>query len=86
MGCHPAPIVAGPGGTPQHKSEVEDMWLWHDDLQRLGFRRRSERYWRCDRHYGLGEDAYLSVFSPLTLPSPPSAGGEGRVRGASRPS
>ena len=39
------------------------MWLWDDDLQRLGFRRRSERYWRCDRRHGLPAEAHLSVFS-----------------------
>jgi hypothetical protein len=39
------------------------MWLWQDELQQLGFRRRSERYWRCDRRYGLGSEGHLSVFS-----------------------
>jgi hypothetical protein len=38
------------------------MWLWEAELRRLGFRRRSERYWRCDRRYGLGSDGHVSVF------------------------
>ena len=39
------------------------MWLWDVDLQRLGFRRRSERYWQCERRFGLGAADHLSVFS-----------------------
>jgi hypothetical protein len=39
------------------------MWLWDDELQRLGFRRRSDRYWRCERRFGLAGDDHLSVFS-----------------------
>jgi hypothetical protein len=39
------------------------MWLWLSELHRLGFRRRSERYWQCERRYGLPGSAYLSVFS-----------------------
>jgi hypothetical protein len=39
------------------------MWLWASQLHGLGFRRRSERYWRCERHHGLPAGAHLSVFS-----------------------
>jgi hypothetical protein len=46
------------------------MWLWEAEFRRLGFRRRSERYWRCDRRYGLGADGHLSVFSWGELAGP----------------
>jgi hypothetical protein len=39
------------------------MWLWDDAMRRVGFRRRSECYWRCDRRYGLSADSHVSVFS-----------------------
>jgi hypothetical protein len=39
------------------------MWLWESELRERGFRRKSERYWQCKRRFGLGPDAYLSVFS-----------------------
>jgi hypothetical protein len=39
------------------------MWLWDLQLHELGFRRRSERYWQCERRYGLPESGHLSVFS-----------------------
>ena len=39
------------------------MWLWNSELQQLGFRRLSERYWQCERRYGLPANAYLSLFS-----------------------
>ena len=28
------------------------MWLWDGELRRLGFRRKSERYWQCERRFG----------------------------------
>jgi hypothetical protein len=39
------------------------MWLWDLDLHRLGFRRRGDRYWRCERRYGLAGHDHVSVFS-----------------------
>jgi hypothetical protein len=29
----------------------------------MGFRRKSERYWRCERRFGLPANAHLSLFS-----------------------
>jgi hypothetical protein len=54
------------------------MWLWDIDLHALGFRRKSERYWRCERRHGLRADAHLSVFSWSEQAIP------GRRRGPSR--
>ncbi len=42
--------------------EKEGMWLWYSELQKRGFRRLSERYWQCERGYGLPVGAYLSLF------------------------
>ena len=39
------------------------MWLWESELRELGFRRRSERYWRCDQRFNLSGIGHLSVFS-----------------------
>jgi hypothetical protein len=39
------------------------MWQWDDDLRLLGFRRRGERYWQCERGYGLGQAEHVSIFS-----------------------
>jgi len=39
------------------------MLILDVELRRLGFRRRSRRYWQCERRYGLPEDAYISIFS-----------------------
>jgi hypothetical protein len=46
-----------------HFLEEEDMWLWECELRQLGFRRRSDGYWRCERRYGLPAEAYLSLFA-----------------------
>lgn len=53
------------------------MWLWDDELRGLGFRRKSERYWACERRFGLAEGDHLSVFSwgEQTIP-----GGNGPAR------
>jgi hypothetical protein len=32
-------------------------------MHRLGFRRKSDRYWWCQRRYGLGDGDHVSVFS-----------------------
>jgi hypothetical protein len=39
------------------------MWLWDVQLSELGFRRRSSRYWQCERRFGLPGHAYLSLFT-----------------------
>src|SRR5579872_5870070 len=39
------------------------MWLWECELRELGFRRKSERYWRCERRFGLPLHGHLSIFS-----------------------
>jgi hypothetical protein len=39
------------------------MWLWESELRELGFKRKSERYWQCERHFDLPDHAHLSVFS-----------------------
>jgi hypothetical protein len=46
------------------------MWLWEVQLHELGFKRKSERYWQCERRYGLPANAHLSLFSwsEQTLP------------------
>lgn len=46
------------------------MWLWDDDLRRLGFRRRGDRVWLCERRHGLEGHDHLSLFSwsEQTLP------------------
>src|SRR5262249_33681230 len=48
------------------------MWLWESELHELGFRRKGERYWRCERWFGLPDDAHLSIFSwsEQSLPGP----------------
>jgi hypothetical protein len=50
------------------------MWLWVGELHRLGFRRRSERYWQCERGYGLPAEAYVSIFAHALV-----RGGSGRA-------
>jgi hypothetical protein len=39
------------------------VWLWAIELHELGFRRKSDRYWQCERRYGLPAEAHLSVFA-----------------------
>jgi hypothetical protein len=39
------------------------MWLWASELSGFGFRRKSERYWQCERRFGLPPSAHLSLFS-----------------------
>src|SRR5262245_21291035 len=39
------------------------MWLWAIELTELGFRRKSDRYWQCERRFGLPPEAHLSLFS-----------------------
>jgi len=39
------------------------MWLWDDRLYALGFQRRAERYWQCERRFGLPVWGHLSIFS-----------------------
>jgi hypothetical protein len=51
------------------------MWLWASELNELGFRRKSEGYWRCERRFGLPPNAHLSLFS----------WGEHALPGAERP-
>jgi hypothetical protein len=38
------------------------MWLWESELRALGFRRKSERYWQCERRFGLPVCGHLSVY------------------------
>jgi len=53
------------------------MWLWDDALRELGFRRKSDRYWLCERRYGLRGNDHVSVWSwsEQTIPA-----GRNRVR------
>jgi hypothetical protein len=39
------------------------MWQWDDALRQLGFRRRGERYWQCERGFGLRPVEHISIFS-----------------------
>jgi hypothetical protein len=39
------------------------MWQWDDALWQLGFRRRGERYWQCERGFGLRQAEHISIFS-----------------------
>jgi hypothetical protein len=38
------------------------MWIWASEFYRLGFRRRSDRYWRCEGRFSLQPNQHLSVF------------------------
>jgi hypothetical protein len=46
------------------------MWLWESELRALGFRRRAERCWQCERRFGLPAWGHLSLFpwGEQTLP------------------
>ncbi len=39
------------------------MWLHDVELSTLGFRRKGDRYWRCERRFGLDGWDHLSVWS-----------------------
>jgi hypothetical protein len=39
------------------------MWIIDAELQQLGFRRRSRRYWQCEWRYGLPDNAYISIYA-----------------------
>jgi hypothetical protein len=39
------------------------MWQWDNDLRILGFRRKGERFWLCERRIGLADGDHLSIFS-----------------------
>lgn len=54
------------------------MWLWECELWALGFRRKSERYWQCERGHELPAAAHLSLFSWSEQRLPPEAGGSVR--------
>lgn len=43
-----------------HKERT--VLLWTNDLRLLGFRQKADRYWRCDKGYGLGSSAHISLF------------------------
>src|SRR4051794_26920582 len=55
------------------------MWLWQDELHRVGLRRRSDGYWKAERRFGLPANAYVSVFARESRR--PAAAGPGRRRG-----
>jgi hypothetical protein len=38
------------------------MWLYDAQMHSLGFRRRGERYWQCERRLGLSGGDHVSVF------------------------
>jgi hypothetical protein len=56
----------------------EAMWLWESELRELGFRRKSDRYWQCERRFGLEDDEHLSIFSWSEQAIPSSASGPAR--------
>src|SRR5690242_19961606 len=37
------------------------MWKWDCELRQWGLRRQSQRYWKCERRFGLPPNAHLSV-------------------------
>jgi hypothetical protein len=39
------------------------MWLYDLELEPLGFRRKGDRYWQCQRRLGLLGDDHVSVYS-----------------------
>src|SRR5262249_55304915 len=38
------------------------MWQWESELRSLGFQRKSEHYWQCERRFGLPGYGHLSVY------------------------
>jgi hypothetical protein len=38
------------------------MWRWESELREAGFRRKGERYWQCERRFGLPTWAHISLF------------------------
>jgi hypothetical protein len=51
-----------PVGFPLQKRS-EAVWLWECELCDLGFRRKADRYWQCERRFGMGNGEHLSVYS-----------------------
>jgi hypothetical protein len=47
------------------------MWKWDSEMRQLGFRRRGERFWLCERRHGLTAPDHISVFcwSERALPA-----------------
>jgi hypothetical protein len=39
------------------------MWQWDGAMRAAGFRRRGERFWVCERRYGLRGHDHLAVFA-----------------------
>jgi hypothetical protein len=39
------------------------MWLHDVEITSLGFRRKGDRYWQCERRFGLAGWDHVSVFS-----------------------
>jgi hypothetical protein len=39
------------------------MWLYDLELEPLGFRRKGDRYWQCERRLGLCGNDHVSVYS-----------------------
>ncbi len=48
------------------------MWIWDYHLREMGFRQRSDRYWRCDAGLGLGEGDHVSLYLWTRQPLSPS--------------
>ena len=38
------------------------MWIWEFQLRELGFRRKNDVYWICERGCGLADGDHLSLF------------------------
>jgi hypothetical protein len=54
--------MVGPrSASPVKRSEA--VWLWESELRELGFKRKSERYWQCERRFGLDDCSHLSIYS-----------------------
>jgi hypothetical protein len=46
----------------QPPKEKWRMWIHEGELSTIGFRRKGERYWRCERRHGLTGHDHVSVF------------------------